>query len=314
MRSSFIIFARYNPGVPRLPPYIEPMLAKAAGEAFDSDDWLFEVKWDGFRCLAFRDDTDSVRLLGRRKTSFAADFPEVAAALMGLPPGVVLDGELVAMVDGKPSFPALLHRQRSDTARRRTPAPATFIAFDLLCLDFKTTFDQPLHARREALQSLVAHHSSPRLVMSQGIIGQGVQYFEQARQMELEGVMAKRLAGKYEPGKRSGSWLKIKRRGEMLCAVIGYEPSEERGMRSLIIAAPIDGELVFVGQVGSGITQAMHEKLLLLLNDRLRKTPVVACNIKGRWIEPDLFVRISYLEMLASGKLRGPVFLELIER
>jgi bifunctional non-homologous end joining protein LigD len=154
----------------------------------------------------------------------------------------------------------------------------------------------------------VHEHSSPRIVMSQSIVGDGKAYYEQVKLMGLEGVVAKLRTGKYEPGKRSGSWLKFKGTQHLLCAIIGYEPSEERGLRSLIVAAPVDGELRWVGQVGSGITAETHEKLLALLNARLCRAPIVPCTIKGKWTVPDLFCRVSFLEWTTTGKLRGPVF------
>ena len=144
--------------------------------------------------------------------------------------------------------------------------------------------------------------------MSRSVIGEGKAYFQHVKAMGLEGVVAKLRASRYEPGRRSGAWLKFKGTQELVCAIIGYEPSEERGMLSLIIAAPVEGELRWVGQVGSGITAAMHEKLLSLLNTRLCERPIVPCTIKGRWVVPELFCKVSFLEWTTTGNLRGPVF------
>ena len=131
--------------------------------------------------------------------------------------------------------------------------------------------------------------------------------------MGLEGMVAKLRSGRYEPGKRSGSWLKCKQSHQIVCAIIGYEPSEEHQLRSLIIAAPVEGELVWIGQVGSGITQEMHAQLVGLLKTRVCKRPIAPCTIKGIWVVPDLFCKVSFLEWTTTGKLRGPVFESLHE-
>ena len=146
----------------------------------------------------------------------------------------------------------------------------------------------------------------PRVAMSDLASGQA--FYEDAIQRQHLGVMVKAIDGPYEPGRRSGSWIKCKASQEIVCAIIGYERSEERELRSLIIAAPVEGELRWVGQVGSGITQEMHSRLVGLLKARVCKQPIVPCTIKGVWVVPDLFCKVSYLEWLGTGKLRGPVF------
>lgn len=300
-----------------LPAFVEPMLAKPEpGEPpADDDRFLFEIKWDGFRAMAFVDGEGRYRLLGRRKTDFTKQFPELAP-LGDLPPGCVIDGEIVAMSAGRPVFAALLTRQRRGdrgggrraAAPRAPRAPVTFVAFDLLYEDFRPIIDLPCEDRRARLEPLLARAPSPRIVMSRGVSGGGEAFFEQVRGMGLEGVVAKRRNSRYEPGRRSGAWLKYKARQTLTCAIVGYEPSEERGLKSLIIAAPVEGELRCVGQVGSGITAAMHRRLLSLLADRPCKAPPVPCTIKGRWVVPDLFCTVSYAEWTGTGKLRAPVF------
>lgn len=290
-----------------LPSFVEPMLARP-GEPFDSPDHLYEVKWDGFRALAFVEH-GRFRLVGRRRTDFTDSFPELAD-LARLPDGCVVDGEIVCMTAGRPDFAVLLARQRR-RGHGPTRCPATFVAFDLLYERFRPLLDEPCEARRQRLERAVQEVSSPRLALSRAVVGEGHALFDEARAMGLEGVIAKRRAGRYEPGERSGSWVKFKGRQELLCAIIGYEPSEERGLRSLIVAAPVEGELRCVGQVGSGITAEMHDRLLRLLAARTCKAPVVACTIKGKWVVPDLFCRVSFLEWTKTGKLRGPVFASL---
>src|SRR5215510_4594922 len=129
---------------PQLPTFIEPMLA-SAGECFDSEDHLFEIKWDGFRALCYIEN-GQYRLVGRRRSDFTAQFPELSP-LAQLPEGTVLDGEIVAMVDGKPEFVSLLTRQRKNAARNR-PHEIVFVAFDLLYLDFQPLLEIGCEQRR----------------------------------------------------------------------------------------------------------------------------------------------------------------------
>lgn len=287
-----------------LPSFIEPMLAKP-GEPFDSDDYLFEIKWDGFRALAYIE-AGRYRLVGRRKTDFTSQFPELSP-LAALPKGCIIDGEIVAMSAGRPDFAALLTRQRSGSTAR-PKQPVTFVAFDFLYEDFTSMLDQPCEARRDRLERVLADITTPRIAFSRAVLGDGRAYFQQVQAMGLEGVIAKRRDSRYEPGRRSGAWVKFKGSHKLLCAIIGYEPSPERGLKSLIIAAPVEGELRWVGQVGSGISAEMHQRLLKLLTARPCKAPIVPCTIKGKWVVPDLFCTVSFLEWTNTGKLRGPVF------
>jgi DNA ligase D-like protein (predicted ligase) len=292
-----------------LPTFIEPMLAKS-GEPIDSDDYLFEIKWDGFRAMCYVEG-GKYRLVGRRKSDYTAQFPELAP-LAKLPDGSVIDGEIVAMVGGKPDFTSLLTRQRSQS-NTKPRHPVTFVVFDLLYRKFESMQEIPCEQRRKNLEQLLAQAPNPRIAFSQSILGEGKTYFEQVQAMGLEGMIAKRRSGPYEPGKRSGSWIKCKGSHDIVCAIIGYEPSEEHQLRSLIIAAPVEGELRWIGQVGSGITQDMHAKLLSLLKSRVCKRPIAPCTIKGVWVVPDLFCKVSFLEWTTTGKLRGPVFESLHE-
>ena len=293
----------------QLPTFIPPMLA-SAGECFDSDDYLFEIKWDGFRALCYIEN-GHYRLMGRNKSDFTAQFPELSP-LAGLPDGTVIDGEILAMVNGKPDFASLLTRQRSNTARTRGHQ-VTFVAFDLLYHEFNTLLETGCEQRRHALEQILSHSPNPRIVLSHGIVGAGKLYFEKVQEMGLEGMVAKKRSGRYEPGKRSNSWIKCKASRQIVCAIIGYELNENR-LKNLIIAAPVEGELKWIGQVGSGITQLMQTKLLDLLSARTCKQPIIPCTIKGLWVVPDLFCNVSFLEWTNTGKLRGPVFESLHEQ
>lgn len=171
----------------------------------------------------------------------------------------------------------------------------------------------PLHARRERLRRLVKEAGQPRLILSEGVVGAGKTFYQEACHQGLEGMVAKRLSSLYLPGKRTDAWIKVKRRADLLCAIIGFVAAGDDDFRSLILAAEENGELRCIGKVGTGFHNAMRKRLNRLLWSRLRATPLVRCAIKGQWIEPGLYCRVSFLERTDKGELRMPVFEELRE-
>ena len=303
-----------RPPTRRLPDRIEPMLCRP-GAAFDAPDFLFEIKWDGTRALAFRD-ARAYRLQNRKHASLKERYPELSG-LHKLKAGTVLDGEVVVLRHGRPDFPALLKREQARTLQRVAAAartwPATYVVFDLLYDRYLPLLDRPCAERRERLRAVAAALADPRVVMSEGVVGDGRLFFEQAAARGLEGVVAKRLTSPYLPGRRTDHWVKVKRRQTAVCAVIGYQPDPERGLKSLIVAAEFGGALRCVGKVGSGIGEALARRLLAEIPNRRRGRPVVPCSIKGRWLEPGLFCEVSYLELTPDGNFRAPAFVRLIE-
>ena len=188
------------------------MLLKKASP-FDSDDYLFEVKWDGARALALVG-VGSYRLFSRRQVDITECFPELEF-FRRLPPGTVLDGEVVVLQDGKPDFSLLLSRlgTRGELKRRvlaRTGA-ATYVAFDQLYQGYEPLLRRPLWGRREELARTVRGAAERGLVFSDGVRASGKAFFDEVAERGLEGVVAKRLESRYVPGSRSDAWLKIKR-------------------------------------------------------------------------------------------------------
>ena len=197
--------------IPELPRFVPPMLAKP-GVPFDSPEHLFEVKWDGTRVLAF-DDSRGYRLVNRHRADVTDRYPELGF-LDKVPAGTVLDGEVVVLRQGKPDFGLLLSRNQARASFKiqslaRT-LPATYVVFDLLYHRFESLMTLPLWARRQRLEMLIRTCANPTLVFSEGIVGQGRAYFEAVCRQGLEGVVAKRLDGRYRPGRRA--WIKIKPR------------------------------------------------------------------------------------------------------
>lgn len=300
-----------------LPTFIEPMLARP-GKAFDSDDYLFEVKWDGTRAVAYVEE-GGVRLMNRRRIDITFRYPDLSA-LGGLPSGTVIDGEIVILgPDGRSVFNDLQSREQARTQTRIAMGaklhPATFMAFDMLYQGFESMMKQPCVERRRRLQEVVDQLGTRRLMMSEGVTGRGVEYFQQCCELGLEGMIAKKLNSPYLPGKRTDAWIKIKRQQELACVVIGFVP-DGKDFEALIIAAPdeADGMLRCVGKVGTGFDGRLRLRLNEFLWSNLRDAPVVSAGkYKGNWVEPALCCIVRCMERTTSGQLRAPVFVQIIK-
>jgi ATP-dependent DNA ligase len=199
--------------IPTLPRFVPPMLAKP-GVPFDSQEHLFELKWDGTRVLAFIEQ-GGYRLVNRHRADVTDRYPELGF-LRSLPAGAILDGEVVVLHEGKPSFRLLLSRNQARAPLKiqslaRT-LPATYVVFDLLYERFESLWALPLGTRRKRLEKLMGRYAHPRLAFSQGVVGPGKAFFAEVCGQGLEGVMAKCLASRYRPGRRTGAWIKIKPR------------------------------------------------------------------------------------------------------
>lgn len=290
-----------------LPRFVTPMLASAAAP-FNNEDWLFEIKWDGFRSICRADDS-GVQLIGRRKTDYTSKFG-AGVHLDDLPPGIMLDGEIVALKHGRPHFQSLLRGIRSN---RPAHIRLVYVAFDILYHDFEPVMNRPCEARRSLLRQLLADRSHESLIYSETLSGSGVDCFEHASQLGLEGIIAKKKSSRYLPGIRNENWLKIKRRHQRICAIVGYELSEARGLRSLILAGMIAGKLTCMGRVGSGLDEEKIVDLLQKLHGIGRKRPVVDCKFHGHWVDPVLYCRVQYDQLLPTGSMRAPVFEGLVK-
>jgi DNA ligase D-like protein (predicted ligase) len=296
------------------------MLAKI-GEPFDDPGWIFEIKWDGTRALTFVEGGGEWRLKNRKGTPRRDAYPELAG-LAGLPPGTIVDGEITVLVDGKPSFEGMLRREQAHGERRvatlSRSLPAIYVVFDLLWRRGEPITDWPLADRRDALREvLAATGGDERIVFSDGVVGDGRATFEEACRQELEGVVAKRLSARYLPGKRTDSWLKIKRTQIAFCVVLGFLPAGESDLRSLVIGLEDDGRLVPAGRVGSGLDDATRRDLNARLRPLVRESPVIDVAPPGTepvlWVEPEVFCRVKFLERTPDGQLRAPVFMGLAE-
>jgi bifunctional non-homologous end joining protein LigD len=309
-----------------MPTAIHPMLAESIEEPFDNDDWLFEIKWDGYRAVAFVQD-DKVRLVSRNQNELTGRYPE----LKDMPEFIkgktaILDGEVVALdADGRASFSLMQQRTGFRPGGRkavaRSEVPVLYYAFDLLYLDGFDWRRVPLEERKKKLQSILKPGDSLRY--SDHYAAQGKALFQIARDKKLEGILAKKRASLYEE-RRSREWLKIKIRHRMECVVGGYtEPEGTRANFGSLVLGLYDkeGRLVHVGQVGSGFDQKLLAELFKTLQKiETRKNPFygeVEALRKVNWVKPELVAEVEYTEWTegansGSGpKLRAPVFLGL---
>jgi ATP-dependent DNA ligase len=287
-----------------LPYFIPPMLAEP-GQPFDSDDYVFEVKWDGYRVLLFREG-DEYRLMSRNSVLLNRYYPALEF-LSGLPAGTVLDGELVAFVDGKPDFESLR------PGRSHPGALVAYIAFDILYKNFEQQMPLPLRERKAVLESLLRPFLQERLLLNPFVDARGILLFEDVKARGLEGVMAKRRDSLYLPGARDGAWKKIKVPREMYCVVIGYIPREHGGgFKSLMLASDIGGELRYVGRVGTGFSHKARDELFGSMKAIVAESPCVPCPERGVWLRPELYCKIGYTDFTQAGMLREPVFKSLV--
>jgi bifunctional non-homologous end joining protein LigD len=304
---------------PAAPPMLAPMLAEGGHRAFDDPGWRFEPKLDGIRTLAYVE-TDGTRLISRTGRDQTERYPELASLARFVNTlSAVVDGEIVAADEaGRPSFERLQQRMNlatpKDVERARRKIPVVLFAFDLLWLDGKDLTGEPMEERRRVLEEIVTE-TGP---LSLTVIAEerGLEFFENAKRLGLEGIIAKRKGSLYLPGRRTKDWRKIKAVNQQDCLVLGWTPgtrSRSSTFGALLVGAYRDGELVWIGQVGTGFTEQVLGDLLRRLQELETKEPPISdpalLAIKGaRWVRPELVCEVEYLEMTRVGKLRAPAF------
>jgi ATP-dependent DNA ligase len=258
----------------RLPfqPPLEPMLAKLARSIPDGDGWLFEPKWDGFRCVVFRDG-ERLELISRKLRPLGRYFPELLGPLReALPERCVVDGEIVvADADSQGlDFDALLqriHPAESRINRLAAETPASFVAFDLLALDDSSLLDRTMQQRRTGLVEVVVENDVVRVTPATTDRAVAEDWFHRFEGAGLDGIVAKPLAGTYEPGKRS--LVKVKHQRTADCAVAGYRIHKDgQGVGSLLLGLfDADGDLHSVG-VAASFSATRRAELLAELEPR----------------------------------------------
>jgi bifunctional non-homologous end joining protein LigD len=308
-----------------MPTAIHPMLAESMDAPFDGPDWLFEIKWDGYRAIAFIAD-GKVRLVSRNQNDLTPRYPELKDLRQFIKAKTaILDGEVVALdEDGRSSFSLMQQRTGFRPGGKRAAAkadvPVLYYAFDLLYLDGYDWRRVPLEERKKKLSSVLL--AGDALRYSDHYAEHGKALFAIARDKGLEGILAKKRASFYEE-RRSREWLKIKIRHRIECVVGGY--TEPEGSRthfgSLVLGLYDKTRLIHVGQVGSGFDQKLLDEIWgILKRIETKKNPFsgeVEALRKTFWVKPELVAEIEFAEWTGgtsegSGpKLRAPVFLGL---
>jgi len=304
----------------KLATFIEPMECEPVSTLREGSQWVYEIKLDGYRAIAVKSD-NKVRLFSRRQKSFNQQYPYIVEALVDLPDGTVLDGEIVALDDSaRPQF-NLLQNYRSEAGRIR------YFVFVLLCYQNRDTTGLPLVERRQLLRSLMFR--SPRI--------QSVDYFETsaanmvaaAREQGLEGVIAKRRDSLYQPGHRTGAWLKHRISHGQEFVIGGYFPGPH-GFDSIIVGCYLNKDLMYVARTRNGFVPASRRQLFSKLKHLVTPTcPFV--NLpetkksrfgeelnaekmkKAVWLRPEAVAQIEFLEWTAGDRLRHSKFVGLRE-
>ncbi|WMT85462.1 DNA ligase D [Pelagibacterium sp. 26DY04] len=297
-----------------LPKFVEPQLATLVDTVPAGKDWLFEMKYDGYRCLAAIS-RDSVRLYTRNGLDWTDKFASLVAPLAGITrSSALIDGELCAFDEnGKTSFSTL-------KTHLSNGGPLVYFAFDLLELDGKSLRSRPLSERKEALEGLLGSRTRYDPVqLSPTISGKGEEVFTAICKAGHEGIIAKRTDASYRSG-RGKSWLKVKCTLRQEFIIVGWTPSEKRRgvFASLLLATQENGKLVYRGRVGTGFSDDMRAQLQKMLEAGARKTApltgVPRPMTRGvRWVDPRLLAEIAYTEVTPDGALRHPSFLGLRE-
>ncbi len=294
---------------------VEPMLAENRERPFSKPDWLFELKYDGYRLLADLEGSEP-QLRSRNGRDITRAFPEIARSLRHLPfDRVLVDGEVVVHDDaGRPSFQRLQQRGRLskplDVQRAAAELPATLYAFDLLAFDDLDVRPVPLAARKEWLRAVLPTVGPLRY--ADHIAEHGEAFFDEVRKLGLEGIVGKRADAPYRAG-RSRHWVKIRADRTDDFVVAGYtRPKGARsGFGALHVAAYVDGDLIYVGRVGTGFAAQQLDDVRAMLEAIERTDPPCAGAPAGRdhrWVEPELVCEVRYKEVTDEGLLRQPAF------
>lgn len=302
------------------------MLAESIEQPFDGAEWLFEIKWDGYRAIAFIEN-GKVRLVSRNQNELTGRYPELKDTPQFVKAkSAILDGEVVALDEqGRASFSLMQQRTGFRPGGKRAAAkadvPVLYYAFDLLYLDGEDWRKMPVEERKRKLASILLPGDALRF--SDHYEEHGKALFEIARNKGLEGVVAKHRGSHYEE-RRSSEWLKIKIRHRLEAVVGGFtQPEGSRTHFGSLVLGLYDkqGRLIHVGQAGSGFNQkSLAEMWKTLQKLETKKNPFygeVEALRKVSWVQPKLVAEIEYSEWTggtnsgSSPKLRAPVFLGL---
>ncbi|WP_313501845.1 DNA ligase D [Kaistella carnis] len=307
-------FKNYTPalsGERKLKDFITPMLAKVGENPLNDKEWVFEIKWDGYRAISDLRE-DSIKLYSRNGLNYAEKFSKIVKALEDQKFPMVLDGEIVAFnAEGKPDFQIL---QKID---ENPNLAMTFQVFDLLWLNGHSTESLTLIERKELLKEALVENEVVKYC--EHIPEHGKDFFDQIKKMELEGMMAKKADSNYSEGVRSSDWLKIKFQNTEDVLICGF--TDPKGSRknfgALILGTFIDDQLQYCGHAGTGFNdeslKKLHEIFKPFITEKCPFEEIPQTNGPATWLKPELVCEIKYTEKTKDGIFRHPVFMGLRE-
>lgn len=288
---------------------IDPMLLYET-EPFDDEDYIYELKLDGIRCIAYIE-PKSVVLQNKRHKDVTDIYPELSDMKKCIKKRVILDGELVVLIDGKPNFYALQKRSlMSDEFKIKLAAnksPVQFVAYDILYFDGKDLTDKPLMERKEILSKAVTEGYG--LSISRYIEKNGKAFFELAKQEQLEGIVAKKKDGLYHIGKRTHDWVKIKVMQDEDLYVCGFQPDENGKVKDLILGYYDDnGKLQCRGKVFLGVSESDKKIIGEFAKKNTVKRSWFDKYKNAVWIKPELIGTAHFMHETENGGMRQPVW------
>jgi DNA ligase D-like protein (predicted ligase)/DNA ligase D-like protein (predicted 3'-phosphoesterase) len=294
--------------------HYKPMLAQQAEKPFNSENWIFEVKWDGIRAISYVSEQLSIR--SRNNVELKHNFPELEE-LKNLTGNAVVDGEIVVMKKGKADFQALSERSKTTSSGTITylsqTSPATYILFDILEKDGKPLLQLPLVERKKLLGEYVKEGN--RVILSAHVEAQGEIYYGAALAKGMEGIMAKKKDSPYEPGVRSSNWLKIKPVLTCDCTIFGYtigKGARKQTFGALVLGMYDKTAPIYMGKVGTGFTEKDIESMLKTFQPlRVEHKSLEGVDAPEEivWLKPQAVCQIAYQNVTKDGRLRMPRFL-----
>lgn len=301
----------------KLPVKLAPMLATLVDQPFDDNEWVYEVKWDGYRAIAICNN-EEIELKSRNDKSFNQKFYPIHTAMKNMNMQAVFDGEIVLMDEqDKTNFEAL------QNWRSEADGDIYFYVFDLLWYEGRDITQLPLIDRKNILEKIIPDKGIIRL--SQYFEVSGIDYFNQAKKLGLEGIIAKKSDSIYNPGTRSKEWLKIKANQRQEMVIGGYTKNNGSAklFSSLLLGIYEAGKLIYTGKVGTGFSDVKQKELLKQFKPLIRKTSPFKTipdinkpsrfrhnppNAEAVWLKPELVCEVSYTEMTTDGVMRHPSF------
>jgi bifunctional non-homologous end joining protein LigD len=291
-----------------MPHSIKPMLATLADKSFDSKDWIYEIKWDGYRAIA-ECNFNKVELYSRNNISFNKNFPTIVESLRSLGVQAILDGEIVAVDEHGMARFDLIQNHQSKAGK------IIYYVFDILYYNGYDMTSLPLSERKTILKKILP--DLPDVRYNDHIEGKGKQFFMRAKKEGLEGIIAKRADSLYQPGTRGRDWLKLKTEKRQETVICGF--TEPRGgrkhMGALVLGVYKHDELVYIGHTGGGFNEKkltdVYRKLKQLSTDKCPFTKEPKTNTPVTWVKPQMVCEVKFQEWTSDGMMRIPVFIDL---